>query len=224
MLMAVRHLCSEGSLRTSHGRGTTVVPMPAGAAPAREEPAERPCASGRSSTSARLQLRLERDIVNGRYQPGSLLPPAKELLQRYGVCHQTLRRALTGAEHDGRLQQARRRYRVPDLPQSAGRDTVVLVALGNQYGSLQVISPRVEEHLRTLERECARAGLRLAVYTYDQAARLFHSSARRRLTLADIRAGGGGTRLPGLDHGIRKRGSGRSAGDARGPAPPGRAP
>jgi DNA-binding LacI/PurR family transcriptional regulator len=43
---------------------------------------------------------------------------------------------------------------------------VALVAIGDEDGNLAVRSPRVEEHLRTLERECASARVRLALYTY----------------------------------------------------------
>jgi DNA-binding LacI/PurR family transcriptional regulator len=111
-----------------------------------------------------------------------MLPPAKELGERYGVCHQTLRTALTALCDDRRLLRYKKRYRVPGLVSGRSSDTVVLVARGDRRGNLLVMSPRVEEHLRVLERQCSRAHVRLAVYTYDSDTNLLYGAHGQRVT------------------------------------------
>jgi hypothetical protein len=112
-----------------------------------------------------LAAEIEQHIVEGRYLSGEQLPFAKVLAERHGVCHQTLSAALRHLVSTGQLQRNRRGYRAVSQRVAAG-SSVALVAIGDESGELAVRSPRVEEHLRTLERECASARVRLALYTY----------------------------------------------------------
>lgn len=50
-----------------------------------------------------LEARLRDDILNGTHEPGSLLPPERELAAGYGVTRTTLKHALTRLEQAGLL-------------------------------------------------------------------------------------------------------------------------
>jgi len=113
-----------------------------------------------------LAHELELQIAQGGYAPGERLPPAKTLAEKHGVCHATLARALRHLASTGQLLRSKRGYRARSLRVTAADTSVLLVAVGDENGNLAVHTPRVEEHLRTLERECASANVRLTLYTY----------------------------------------------------------
>lgn len=56
---------------------------------------------GRQPLYSALAAVLTRDIRDGKYQTGSILPSEKELTQRYGVSRQTVRQALRIVREDG---------------------------------------------------------------------------------------------------------------------------
>jgi GntR family transcriptional repressor for pyruvate dehydrogenase complex len=55
----------------------------------------------RSSLVDRIADRLREDILAGRYQPGSSLPPERELASRYGVNRTSVKHALVRLEQSG---------------------------------------------------------------------------------------------------------------------------
>lgn len=57
--------------------------------------------AGRAPLYASLAGLLERDIRNGRFEPGSILPSEKELTERHGVSRQTVRQALRVLREQG---------------------------------------------------------------------------------------------------------------------------
>lgn len=115
----------------------------------------------------RLSVSLEQDILTGRYPSGATMPAPKELAARYGVCYRTLRKALDGLVAGGRIVPYKRGYRVAGRTGPRTGERVVLAALGDQHGNLRNRDPRTQEHLRSLESECARAGIGLEIVTCD---------------------------------------------------------
>ncbi|MEV0241634.1 GntR family transcriptional regulator [Streptomyces sp. NPDC050674] len=75
-----------------------------------------------------LEERLRTDILDGTHQPGSLLPPERELAASYGVTRTTLKHALSRLEQAGLL---RTRHgvgtRVLDFLTSGGVDLLPLL-------------------------------------------------------------------------------------------------
>jgi DNA-binding FadR family transcriptional regulator len=75
-----------------------------------------------------LEERLRTDILDGTHQPGSLLPPERELAASYGVTRTTLKHALSRLEQAGLL---RTRHgvgtRVLDFLRSGGVDLLPLL-------------------------------------------------------------------------------------------------
>lgn len=166
MLSVVRELRDEGVLRVSHGTGTTIVD---GAPPPRRVgPATVSTGVSGGRKWDMLRRRIERDIVNGVFLTGELLPTSKELMARYGVCEHTLRKALRALVGTQRIAWERTRYRVAGRSRHAtGGSSVVLIAAGDAGGHFRVVSPRTMEHMYILERECVRHGLRLVVLGLD---------------------------------------------------------
>lgn len=112
-----------------------------------------------------LCVTIGRDIINGAFGPNdAILPTAKELADRYSVCHRTLNKALHHLASTEVVIPDKRSFRVPGVvTRTEYRGTVVLAATGDPAGNLYLVSPRIEEHLRALEQECSRIGIRLAV-------------------------------------------------------------
>jgi len=110
---------------------------------------------------------IEKDIQNGVYQNGCMLPSIKELCAQYGAGYRPTRRALDALVSHGSIARERRGFRVRDLESLHYRNRIILLARGDHLGNLTETSPRMHEHLRALERECSRHHLRLEVYTYD---------------------------------------------------------
>jgi DNA-binding transcriptional regulator YhcF (GntR family) len=106
---------------------------------------------------------VQQDVLSGAYPPGTLLPTAKELMSRYGICHPTLRKALSALVDKGCIRRHGRSYRTPLLSSAHARARVVLMARGDERarGDVLHLRPRVDGHLRALEQECSRAGLGL---------------------------------------------------------------
>lgn len=188
MHRAVAVLRDQGVVETCHGKGTWVrdVHTTTASAPATAHDT----VSSRPLKWEHATAALRRDIACGRYRPGALLPSVKELADIHGVCGHTLRKALRRLLEDGDLEQARTRLRVPLRGTPRKADTIALIVRGDPDGNMLVMSPRFEEHLRTLERECARTGVRLEVYALaPDSSSLLTFSGRRLAPSKLARAG-----------------------------------
>jgi DNA-binding LacI/PurR family transcriptional regulator/DNA-binding transcriptional regulator YhcF (GntR family) len=162
MWKAVRELRDAGAIRTNHRTGITVT----GVSPAVGSPAARPVAPRAPSfTWERVCHRIQQDVLNGVYPPGTDLRPRKELMRTYGVCRDTLHKALQKLVDEDFLVPYRRGYRVPRPVAGTQRGTVVLVAQGLADGRPTVTTNRSQDCLRALEGECARCGARLSICT-----------------------------------------------------------
>jgi hypothetical protein len=82
------------------------------------------------------------------------MPPRKELMARYGVSYRMLRRALELLCRDGTLRPERRTYRVRETHSEPNQSLYLFVGSPTSYKPSHV-------HMHTVERECAKANLRL---------------------------------------------------------------
>jgi DNA-binding transcriptional regulator YhcF (GntR family) len=125
----------------------------------------------------KLCVRIQQNILKGVYQPGSQLYAPKELMRTYGVCYETLHKALERLVEEGALAAHHRGYNVPQLSGGRNLDTVVLYADGDSDGRPALVTNRSQDHFRALESECSRSGVALALATCDSLGRLLHTPA-----------------------------------------------
>jgi DNA-binding transcriptional regulator YhcF (GntR family) len=164
MQRAVRALRDSGQLAVSHGKGTRALPPPSSAVglPDAVSPDTPP-----STKWMRISRVIERDILNGGFQPGSVFPSIKELARRYGANYRTVRKALDAIEQNGAVRVQGNRIS-PSLPPARRHSAViVLIVAGDTYhpGDASVTSTRVHDNLRSLEIQCAHIGVRLEICT-----------------------------------------------------------
>ncbi len=180
MAKAVATLHREGRVVAKPGAGiyralpSTLPPAPP---PARRPPPAR----WRSAAE-----QIETDLLYGRLGETTALPSAKELQARCGVSYRTLRKALEYLVHRGVLTYDVGRYR-PTSSAASRTGTIVVVARGNRSGSLSVQTPYTQDLLRSLERECGRRSVTLAVATcYFEGRALVGSARVRRAILSAV--------------------------------------
>ncbi len=108
-----------------------------------------------------LQARIAKDLLNGVYPPGGMLPNIKELTGIYGVHYRTLRKALAPLVENGQIIPFMRSYRVPPVSSVRQGISIMLIAASDDAGNLHDWGPRVYEHYRILENECVKIHVNL---------------------------------------------------------------
>jgi DNA-binding LacI/PurR family transcriptional regulator len=161
MCKAVAQLKEEGLLSARQGRWIEIASE--GAALAGPSPAGKPMEGW-----IKVALALQDDILQGVYPAGAVLPSAKELMQRHGVCYRTIRKSLLSLAGKSAIHRDRKRYRVAVLPPGMPNSTIVLIATGDASGNLDHFTPRAQDQLRQLETECARMKIDLQVVAVDR--------------------------------------------------------
>jgi len=113
----------------------------------------------------KLVVAIEEDIRRRHFDPNAPLPSTKQLTTRYGVCHQTLKKALDELLRKNRLMRYKKGYRLvwPTATTPTYRNSVVLFARGDTEGNLIYLTSRTQQYLRTLEQACAQANLTLEI-------------------------------------------------------------
>jgi DNA-binding LacI/PurR family transcriptional regulator/DNA-binding transcriptional regulator YhcF (GntR family) len=128
----------------------------------------------------RLQQIIEQAILQGRYMQGTLMPALSELRYRYGVCFATLKKALRAVEQRGYLTAYKKTYRINVLSHVSVPSKIMLIIHSPSPGRY-LITPRVEEVLRVLEKECPRrnVGLEIAGYALQNNSLVFMDKNRK---------------------------------------------
>ncbi len=146
MQRAVERLSADGLITSRHGSGAWLMHASA-------------CEECRPSGRRRMEdicALIERDILTGALPGGERIPYRMMLMDRYGVSYRTLRRALERLCSEGKLLPDRRSYRVREI--RPARRQVLYLFVGSHH------SHRPSHiHMHTVERECAKANLRLVV-------------------------------------------------------------
>lgn len=168
MLTALRTMANRGILqRQGRHRYRLTDAYLQGDAVLAERTTQRPPVTG--PKWRRLASRILEDIRAGSLtDTDGRLPTRKELMARYGVCYQTVARALEHLCTRGDLVQDRRSLRMPPVRGSGSRTRVVLIVRGYE-GALSgpqvtLFDSRTLEWLRLTEGACARAGVTLEVH------------------------------------------------------------
>jgi DNA-binding transcriptional regulator YhcF (GntR family) len=162
MCQALAELKSRGIVQTRQRAGT-VVNKAGDARPASVE--REPINTPRGLKWQQVHDRLKSDIITGQYRVSSILPPPKELCERYGVAYPTLRKALGQLLSERMITPYRRTYRLAAATLTATRRTIVLIARGDGDRHISLDWELQAERYRLLETECARAGIRLVTAT-----------------------------------------------------------
>jgi DNA-binding LacI/PurR family transcriptional regulator/biotin operon repressor len=160
MWRVLGELRNQGRIQSGRGRGIALV--------ATSQPTVKAQTPVRAHLPwERVTSALRQELLQGTLHPGGVLPPVKELTRVHGVCHQTVRKALALLAEEGMLQPFGRRMRAVEAPSLLrARSDVFLIAFG-QAGQPRLSTPRSQEHVRALEQECSRLGVRLRIVTQD---------------------------------------------------------
>jgi DNA-binding LacI/PurR family transcriptional regulator len=113
-----------------------------------------------------LALRILHDLYAGELLSDEILPSMKQLSAHYGACHTTLTRALEELV-DGRiLRRYKKSYRLAIVSARKNLSRIVLVSKADSLRSLEHLTPQSAEFWRLMERDCARKGLTVAIWSY----------------------------------------------------------
>jgi DNA-binding LacI/PurR family transcriptional regulator/DNA-binding transcriptional regulator YhcF (GntR family) len=114
-----------------------------------------------------LKHRVYRDILEGRYHPGEPMPSLKELKGFYGCCYMTLKKALESLAGDHIITTFKKTYSVPNYARPGYSNSVAFVGLGGDDNKVVLFNPRVSEFIGSLEKEAAKANIKLEFLPYD---------------------------------------------------------
>ncbi len=118
------------------------------------------CSDGRLKWE-RLRVRVERDILMGRFLRGRASATMQEMQLRYDAGYRTLRKALGALVSEGLIAEGRSGYQ-PTLQGHRRRLAWIgLLGEADTHGRLDINSERRQDFLRHLERECAHRNLGL---------------------------------------------------------------
>jgi len=157
MLRAIKSLVSAGVLASRQGSAVCVAPVASSQSDSR----------GSSLRASRYKWqrivdRIEQDILVGKYEPGSGLPPAKALAVEYGADRKTLTKALHELIGRGRLRDSRRGFEV--VSHSSGRHgaKVLILSRGSQSSYLtRTPRPQYAEAFGDLHNCLGKAGIEI---------------------------------------------------------------
>lgn len=150
---ACRALAAEGLLECRRGSGVYL---------ARHRDTRQPQSPEKTVPRWRVTVgALLRDIEAGHYLGAAVLPTAKELGARYGVCNQTVRRALYHLVRRGVLRYERKRYAPVRRSSSAASGGIVFVCRG--WWRWKDFPAEMSRTLRLFESTCGELGVVPAV-------------------------------------------------------------
>ncbi|MBD3240155.1 MAG: GntR family transcriptional regulator [Chitinivibrionales bacterium] len=113
--------------------------------------------------------RLRREILNGTFGPTHTLPAYKELCDTFGVSYRTLYRAIQTLCRQGLLVRYGRGYRVVTHTENRPRNTVVLIVVGDNRGTMRFPHLRSLPNFFSLHNECVSRNLQLEIVTVSPA-------------------------------------------------------
>ena len=135
----------------------------------------------------KVQVRLKKDILSGRFVHSDFLPAYKELQYQYSVSFRTLKKVINELSNEGIIKPGRKGYVVPALTTSDSNAKIVALGCGWEDGKIWA-DYQDRNYFRILESECMlnRISLDIVVY-FRQSDRLrfIHSAARQPYSLTN---------------------------------------
>lgn len=139
-----------------------------------ERPLSDLSAAGATSASKLWQKKkilIEQDILNGRFQSGTLLSTG-ELMEMYGVCYATLKKILNVLVAEKLLVPYKKTYRIPVYDKKRYRQTILLITDTVTVERLDVFGLRTQKIIEELERMCLQSGNSLvmikSIFVFDK--------------------------------------------------------
>ncbi len=155
MWRALRRCRQEELVLAAPRRGIELL----GAASAME-----PRAARRTTPAARTaESAFSRDLLRGRWQAGTRLPPHKVLAHHYGVGFIRLKRMLQESVAEGRLAASGRGYVVAVHGNQLSGGTLQLLCSRPSLPALAALTERIGVMCEVLEQECCARSVRLSV-------------------------------------------------------------
>jgi DNA-binding LacI/PurR family transcriptional regulator len=114
-----------------------------------------------------VRERIAEDIMQGRYRPGSVLPPLKVLQARYNASYPSVKKALDHLCTVHALERHGQYMRIPRHTAHDTRSKIILVGPGNEPGKILLNLERVREFYRLLHLECSLAEISIETAVYN---------------------------------------------------------
>jgi hypothetical protein len=114
----------------------------------------------------RLSARIRKDVLNGLYKPGSLLPSLKQLEHQYRTSKRSLNKALAALCNEGILQICGRGFSVSRPSAGHAGSRIALLALDEYLEHYYLGMPQGHDYVRDTELLASQAGIRLTVEPY----------------------------------------------------------
>jgi DNA-binding FadR family transcriptional regulator len=165
MLIAIAHLSAQGLVtvaprhRIRAGNGELPLPM----------------AQDIHLPSQKVRAIFERDLLSGLYGFRDTLPPAKELLARYGVSYVTMRKIMRSLMVDGIVKPYGRGYRIPKLAIRSSHQRIIFITIQGHVAQSSALNIEHNRIANLFENECRRLGMVLEIIEMD-----FFDAARTR--------------------------------------------
>ncbi len=109
---------------------------------------------------------IQRDLINGIYQPGEEMPTLKEMAFKYDTCFITLKKSLSSLSKDNYIVPSKRTFKVVPLSNKKSRSHIIVLTRGEESGELNTWTPWGREFLQTLDKKCAQARITVSYYIY----------------------------------------------------------
>jgi DNA-binding LacI/PurR family transcriptional regulator len=173
MWKAVRHMREKGLIVVAPKKGIALAgssdrPMP-GPPPETLRPWQR------------VHRALVQDIIDSRFAPDHRLPTLKELEKLYSASAPTLQKAIAAGLRQGYLAAHKRGYRVRESTAAASTFRIlILIYFEPILGGRFFITPRDEEFIRAIERECPRRNISFDIQGYTRKSGRFYFVDRQR--------------------------------------------
>jgi DNA-binding transcriptional regulator YhcF (GntR family) len=166
MWKAAQLLKQKGIVSIVHGQGIRPI--------AREKNQTVSVAAGQDATDSPatekkwnvVKKLIQRDILNGIYQPGERMPALKEMASLYGTCFITLKKSLNALTKDNCIVPSKRTFRIASLSNKKSRSYIIALTRGEESGELNTWTPWGRELMQTLDKMCAQARITVVYYIY----------------------------------------------------------
>jgi len=163
-------LKNRGILSGLRGQKTRVANRPPAPEPLENAEASHPQSavpSSRQETHERIFRQMRRDILDGVYKPGSLLPLAKQLKTRYRAAGITIRKALALLHDEELVAPQRRHYAVARLSTADSGPRIGVLIQQYSLDAYDLGAATPHNHLSEIELQAATIPVSISVAGFD---------------------------------------------------------